>query len=437
MRRIRFVSICCVISLLFICAGRVSLAQAPSLPFPLGLMGPSVDNVPPSLGTLQEKLQDVAEGGFNMVFEFRSVQEIEDAQDYLNKAMLAKLLVIQNLPVCRAYRTGLPICEGYEPWGEAEWATFISTLAAHPNLVAWYLPDEIRDLEVAANLAQWVRQYDPQRRPVYAHPGTFDQATIDRFPAFTDFLWAVSYPELFGEPRALTTHMMKLDEHACRGTNTRWGAILQFFDSAQYPSHGRTGHPTPRQLRSDSYQAIIGGAKGLWYFNYEMGRGDALDDLWAEMIAIADEIIGSGNLAGVILSPDVPQGIRKRILSGPSSSPPTLGHVYESIQTLQKWQEGEGATYLFAANIATDTVTVSFSNLWASTDRVEVLFEGRSITITNGSFVDAFAADDVHIYRYAASRPAPPVTDIFMPLFSKSLGPDFWRGDLYGRRPSD
>jgi hypothetical protein len=30
---------------------------------------------------------------------------------------------------------------------------------------------------------------------------------------------------------------------------------------------------------------------------------------------------------------------------------------------------------------------------------VEVLFEGRTLSVTDGSFSDAFIADDVHIYR--------------------------------------
>jgi hypothetical protein len=386
-------------------------------------MGPSVDNDPPSLGTVPKKLADVAVGSFNIVHEFKVVQEIDEAEEYLNQADAAGLQVVQNMPTCRAYESDHPLCQVWpvDVWSEAEWATFISTLATYDNLVAWYLPDEIDDYEAAANLYEWVHTYDPLDRPVYANPGSPEQSDINQFPAFTDFLWAVSFPELVGEPRALTTHRMKLDANACRGTDTRWGAILQFFDSTHFPEYGTVGYPTARELRSDSYQAIIGGAKGLWYFNYEMGRGDGLDGLWDEMATIADEIIGSGGLDEVILAPDVPQGIEKRIVSGPTQSPPAQGEVYDSIQFLQKWREGEG-TYLFAVNIATDTVVVEFSNLQAETDTVEVMFEGRSIPISDdsfGSFQDTFAQDHVHIYFYAASQPAP-LTRIYLPLALKN-----------------
>jgi hypothetical protein len=393
-----------------------SSAQSSTVAFPLGLMGPSVDDVPPSLGTLSEKLSDVAAGGFNVVYEFRAIQETAGAQEYLYLANQRGLEVIQNLPRCRAYEHDHPHCQQNPVplWTEAEWAVFISTVATYDNLVAWFLPDEIQDMEAAAYLYDLVHTYDPLDRPVYANPGTLEQESINQFPAFTDFLWIACYPEFYGQPRPIVTYCMHLDAAATQGTDTKYGAILQFFDNVEYG--GSPGHPSARELRADSYQAIIGGAKGLWYFNYEMGRD--LDEVWDEVSNIADEIIGSGGLDEVILSPDVPQGIMKRIISGPFYAPPVAYHDYSSIQTLQKWQEGEG-TYLFAVNIATDTVEVAFSNLWAETDHVEVLFEGRSIPITDDSITDTFAPDDVHIYFYSASQPAPPLPRVYLPFVLK------------------
>jgi uncharacterized repeat protein (TIGR01451 family) len=391
--------------------GLGSSAQTPTTYVPLGLMGPSGDS-PPELGTEQQKMYDIAAEGFNIVYEFRGVQEIAEAREYLNRARRAGLQVVQNMPLCRAYRADDAVCQQYPVsiWSEAQWARFIGALVPYDNLVAWYLPDEIDDYEVAARLFGYVREYDPRDRPVYANPGSFEQSDIDQFPAFSDFLWGVSYPELFDEPRVLTTHMMRMNANACQGTDTEWGAILQFFESTQFPQYGTTGHPSARELRSDSYQSIIGGAKGLWYFNYEMGLEDELNDLWNEMVTIRDEILGSGQLDQVILEPDVPQGVAKHIVSGPTQSPTTYGQVYDSIQYLQKWRDGVG-TYLFAVNVATDTVQVEFRNLWAEADTVEVLFEDRSIPIVDDAFADTFAQDDVHIYFYAAPVPADPRAD--------------------------
>ena len=408
----------CIGMILLVCLGQSSSAQYITVPFPLGLMGPSVDNFPPSLGLLSEKLADVSAGGFNAVYEFRSHQDISGAEDYLSQASAVRLQVIQNLPTCRAYENDLTEClnDPVDIWTEAEWATFISTLSTHDNLIAWYLPDEIRDLGAAANLYEWVHTYDPLDRPVYANPGTLEQAVVNQFPNFTDFLWVACYPEHYGEPRALVTYCMNVDAAATRGTDVKYGAILQYFDNSAFGQAPH--HPTARELRADSYQAIIGGARGLWYFNYEMGR--ILDDnLWEAISAVANEIAGTGGLDDVILAPDVPQGIVKRIVSGPTQSPPVYGKIYDSIQTLQEWREGDG-TYLFAVNVATDTVRVEFSNLLAETDTVQVLFEPRTIPITDDHFSDTFVPDDVHIYFYAASHPARP--PIFLPLVVRNAG---------------
>jgi hypothetical protein len=401
---------------------RGSAAQSDTVPFPLGFMGPSVDNVPLTLGTVPDKLNDVAAAGFNIVHELRAIQEIGEAELYLSQADTAGVMVVQNMPRCRAYISvpQHPECLKHPEvglWSEAEWTQFITTTAAHDSLVAWFLPDEIDNYEVAADLYQLIHEHDPLNRPVYVNPGSYNQSDIDQFPAFADFLWAAAYPHLTGKSRALATHMMAMDAHACQGTDTQWGVILEYFDSAEFPQYGSTGHPTPRELRSDSYQAIIGGGTGLWHFNYEMGR--VLEqDLWDEIATIADEIGGSGGLDEVILAPDVPRAVEKRVISGPSQSPVTQGVVYESIQFLQKWREADG-TYIFAVNVATDTVTVEFSNLQTETDTIEVLFEGRSIPISDnlyGSYQDTFAQDDVHIYFYADPEPPLPLTHIYMPV---------------------
>lgn len=352
--------------------------------FPIGFMGPADEN----------RFPDVAAGGFNIVYEFRSIQEINEAEDFLRRAQSAGLKVIQNMPSCRAFSSDNPTCREWNAtvWSEQEWARFISAAAAYDNLAAWYLPDEIRDYTAAARLYRYVKTYDPKRRPVYGNPGSFDLVTIQRLASSVDYLWAAAYPEYYGEPRAIVTYLMRQDATACRSANCSWGAILQFFDSAAY---GRNrGYPTGRELRADCYQAIIGGAKGIWLFTYEQGRN--LPELWDAMRKVADEIIGSGGLDQVILSPSVPQTIVRSVVSGPSIAPTTRGVTYESIQLLQKQHNG---TYLFTVSIATQPVVARFSNLPSDAIAVEVLFEGRTLAVTNGAFQDAFAPDDVHIYR--------------------------------------
>lgn len=355
--------------------------------FPLGFMGPADEALFPQ----------IAAAGFNVVHVFASAQEVGEAEEYLDRAQATGLKVIQNMPSCRAFKSENPTCREWnvQVWSEAEWGRFISTLATHDNLVAWFLPDEIADYGAACRLYEWVKRYDPRQRPVYANPGTFELKKVARLAACADMLWAACYPEYYREPRAIVTFGMRLDAEAGRQTNARWGAILQYFDSARF---GReSGYPTARELRADSYQAIIGGAKGLWYFNYEMGRD--LPGLYEALTTIADEIFGSGGLDEVILSPAMPQTISVSVVSGPGHSPRVQGQAYEAIQVLEKSHNG---IYLLAVNIAGGAVVARFSNLPAGASMVEVLFEKRSIPVSAGSFQDRFAQDDVHIYHIAA-----------------------------------
>lgn len=338
------------------------------------------------MAVFPQHFEEVAAGEIDIVHEFRSVQSIAAAEDYLSQAAVHGLRVIQNMPACRAYDAG-SICDGVSLWNEAQWAEFISTLAEHDNLVAWFLPDEIHNYTAAANLYAWVKTYDPQQRPVFGNPGTYDQNTIDQFPAFTDHVFTSAYPEHRDLPRALVTYAMELDANACQGTDTRWGAFLQFFPS---PNNGN--YPTPHEIRCDTYQAITGGATGIWYYAYAYGR--ELPDLHAAIQTLAQEI---HTLQPVILSPDVTQTILKSILSGPSTVS-GHGYTYDSIQTLQKKHHGE--TYLFAVSIEEQqTIVAQFGNLPAGATQVQVLFEDRTIQVTNGSFQDTFTPAQAHVYR--------------------------------------
>jgi hypothetical protein len=359
--------------------------------FPLGFMGVYPED------ESKEPFISIAASGFNVVHEFRGVQEIEAAETYLAQAEAAGLKVIQNMPACRLSTLGRAPCQeqGIEVWDEAGWGAFITTLSTHDNLVAWFLPDEIADYTAAEELSEWVRKYDPQVRPVYGNPGTFEYHKIARFPQFSDFIWAACYPEHYGEPRAIVTYGMNLDARAAQGTDTRWGAILQFFDSAQFGKDA--GHPTGHELRCDSYQAIVAGATGLWYFAYE--RGNELDNLLEEVEDIADEISGAGGLEQVILSEAVAQTITKRVTSGPRRSPVVRGERYDSVQMLQKEHQG---IYLFAVNIGEGDVDVEFAGWSAEVTELEVLFEGRHVPVLEGKIRDSLAPCDVRVYRAAA-----------------------------------
>ena len=169
--------------------------------------------------------------------------------------------------------------------------------------------------------------------------------------------------------------------------------VPQFFDSSDF---GRTGgHPTPHEARFDAYTALIAGAKGIVWFSYQ--NGVKLTELWEGLQEVAKELY---ELGPVILSSDSPQTVSVSVISGPTQSPEHYGYVYDSIQILQK---EEGGAYIFASNLATGTVIAEFTDLSSDVIAVDVMYEGRSIPVSNGSFRDSFAEADVHIYRALTS----------------------------------
>ena len=135
---------------------------------------------------------------------------------------------------------------------------------------------------------------------------------------------------------------------------------------------GRT-KATPRQVRSETWRAIIHGSRGLIYFVHQFqpsfNEHALLDDpeMLASVTATNKQI---QELAAVINSP------RQRRSD------------QNGVEILVV--EHQGATYIFAAATGDTPVAVTLPK----TGKIEVLGEGRTISRT-----DMFAPNEVHIYK--------------------------------------
>ncbi|WP_309719786.1 hypothetical protein [Armatimonas sp.] len=141
---------------------------------------------------------------------------------------------------------------------------------------------------------------------------------------------------------------------------------------------------TPKQVRSETWRAIIHGSRGLIYFVHQFqpkfNEHALLDDpeMLASVTATNKQI---QELAAVINSPN-----GKRTEQG-------------GVELLTV--EHAGGLTIFAAATGEKTVRVAV----AKTGKVEVLGEGRMLKATNEGaagqalFYDTFAPEDVHIYR--------------------------------------
>ncbi len=148
--------------------------------------------------------------------------------------------------------------------------------------------------------------------------------------------------------------------------------------------------PTPEQVRSEVWMALVHDSKGLIYFAHEFApkfnEHALLDDpeMLAAITALNRQI---QTLAPVLNSPTLPDAAAVA-----SSSPQT------PVDVMVKRQGN--ATYLFAVGMrnAPTQGTFTLRNM-PTAARAEVLGESRTVPIKNGQFTDDFNPYAVHLYR--------------------------------------
>jgi hypothetical protein len=175
---------------------------------------------------------------------------------------------------------------------------------------------------------------------------------------------------------------------------------LDGLDGVRQPVWGfvEVGHPftevaaptiSAPQMRSAVWHSIIAGAQGIVYFNHSFGGSCPTSSVLRarcdpEMTPAVTEVNSQiTELAPVLNAPFADGYVTPE---GPVKVMAKLGP--------------DGAWYVFAGADTTatpgDDVTLSV----AAGSVVDVLFENRSLTVTDGQFVDSFAdGNAVHIYR--------------------------------------
>lgn len=152
--------------------------------------------------------------------------------------------------------------------------------------------------------------------------------------------------------------------------------------------------PTPREVRSEVWMALIHGAKGLIYFAHEfkpkfIEAGLLADPEMAQGVAAINRQIQE--LAPTLKSPDLKNGAT--VLSSKPETP---------VDFVVK--EHAGDTYLFSVAMRPGDTTATLKLPSLGDAQVEVLGEGRTLKATGGSWSDRFADYQVHLYRIRNAR---------------------------------
>jgi hypothetical protein len=152
--------------------------------------------------------------------------------------------------------------------------------------------------------------------------------------------------------------------------------------------------PTPQQVRSEVWMALIHGARGIIYFAHQfkptfIEAGLLADTEMARGVADINRQIHE--LAPVLKSPDVADGA-----SVASSS--------ERVPIAFVVKRHDGRSYLFAVAMRDGEATATFRLPNRSDARVEVIGEGRTIRAAGGRWEDRFTGYQAHLYRIGPDR---------------------------------
>ena len=147
--------------------------------------------------------------------------------------------------------------------------------------------------------------------------------------------------------------------------------------------------PTPGQVRSEVWMALIHGAGGIVYFAHQfkprfIEAGLLADEEMARAVAAINRQVHE--LAPVLNGPDG--------AGGASAASSDAGVPIDFVV-----KRHADATYLFAVAMRDGEATASFTLPGAGDSRVEVLGEGRTLAARGGKWQDRFTGYQVHLYR--------------------------------------
>lgn len=151
-----------------------------------------------------------------------------------------------------------------------------------------------------------------------------------------------------------------------------------------------SGTPSPAQIRAETWMALVHGARGIGWFCHifspsfdETGLLDVPDSK-AEVAALDAQIT---SLAPVLNTQSLANGA-------------TVASSNTAVPVDLMAKRHGGALYVFAVAMRPGATTATFTVRSPTAGNVEVLGESRSLTLTGGTFQDAFAADyAVHLYK--------------------------------------
>jgi hypothetical protein len=268
---------------------------------------------------------------------------------------------------------------------------------ADKHLLAWALPDQPDDITSQISHASIAQTYRAWKRvdpslPVYINfNGQFNQydlqtkasgpAWYQRYVQGANWISSDLYPVNSGDGKDLGSIGQEVTElRQIAGSKP----VFVFIESGAFDA----GNPviTPDQFRGEVWEAIIHGARGIFYFPVQVSPSFQFD---VTPPAVAAEMTKQDTTISKLAS--VLQGtIDPRSLGATAPSPFQVA-----------WRSSSGHSYFFVLNLSDTTVDDQAIKLTGigSAAFAAVYGEHRKVQIFNGTIVDSFGPYAVHIYQ--------------------------------------
>jgi hypothetical protein len=242
-----------------------------------------------------EHLTRIKEAGFNTVLSY-GYGHNKNAETYLDDAEKHGLNVIYSLK--DFYEGRSQAVKVTEPRAVA--LDYIERLKHKPALLSWYtadelLPDWLPKIDVMYND---IKKHDPHHPAFQVH--YFEGARMmEKYFYSTDIMAADPYP-VGRQDLSLTKIRTDAAVKGMHGVRGVW-SVPQLMDWAVYQKDRAPKPPNADEMRNQSYQSLISGAKGLLYYTYydlfqvKFPRKRELDytnfnERWKDVLVMSKEI---------------------------------------------------------------------------------------------------------------------------------------------------
>jgi hypothetical protein len=301
---------------------------------------------------------------------------------------------------------------------EARIRAAVAAAKDHPALLmyesrdepAWTWKEPAKPAIPADNLAtgyRLLKQLDPNHPVTLNHAPQNTVATLRKYNAATDAVSVDIYPvippdilEIYailpggrhGDLRNQTLscvgeYVDKMRQVA--GPDRPVWMVLQGFAWAQLDKQARimssTVYPTDEQTRYMAWQSVIHGCNGIIYWGTHTIPQPG--DCWTGIVRTVREL---ADLKEVLVADEAAVKLEKEYEETGFSIDAGVETSVRDVGSLR---------FLLAANSSIDPAAVVFRGLGVVDGEMEVLGEGRTVTVKDGAFRDEYTGLGVHIYR--------------------------------------